>query len=333
MRPLRLEIKGFTAFRDEQEIDFESLESPFAIVGQTGSGKSSVLDAMTYALYGQVDRVDERSTREMISQGQPRMAVAFEFQVGTERLRVTRSMPRQGQTRILVQRFDGEEWKQAGEAADRVRDANRMLRKAVGLDFDGFTRSVMLPQGKFSAFMSGDARERREILTDLLGLGRFLAMGQQARQIAKEASDKAATYDEMIATRYADATPEALQAAREAATGAASRQETLAAAAQGVSAVTERWKAVHDAVRSLRTCAEEVGSAASEAARQASALGNLVADAATAGDALAEATSAAERAERESAAAREAALGAEREGGAPAQLAPPRGQARQPPPA
>ena len=63
MRPLRLEIKGFTAFRDEQEIDFESLESPFAIVGQTGSGKSSVLDAMTYALFGQVDRLDEKTFR------------------------------------------------------------------------------------------------------------------------------------------------------------------------------------------------------------------------------------------------------------------------------
>jgi exonuclease SbcC len=276
MRPLRLGIKGFTAFRDEQEIDFESLESPFAIVGPTGSGKSSILDAMTYALYGQVDRVDERSTREMITQGQPSMAVDLEFEVDDERFRVTRRTPRTGATKVLVQRLVDGEWRQAGEGADRVKDANRMLQRAVGLDFDGFTRSVMLPQGKFSAFMSGDPRQRREILTDLLGLGRFLIMAQHARQIAAEASGKAGTYDEMIATRYADATPEALEAARAAASEGALRQEALATAAAGVGEVAERWKAVHDAVRELRTCAAETRSSADALAEHAARLETLI---------------------------------------------------------
>ena len=322
MRPLRLAIKGFTAFRDEQEVDFESLESPFAIVGQTGSGKSSVLDAMTYALYGQVDRVDERSTREMISQGQPRMAVEFEFEVGSDRFRVTRSMPRgTGATKILVQRFSDGEWKQAGEGADRVRDANRMLREAIGLDFDGFTRSVMLPQGKFSAFMSGDAKERREILTDLLGLGRFLAMGQRARQIAGEASGKADTYEEMIASRYADATPEALGEARKAATAAAARQTSLAKAADGVAGVADRWKAVNDAVRELRSCADEVGTAARAAGQQAARLEQLGAEASSAGDAHRIAAEQAEKAAKQAEAARSDLEAAEREWGTGADLA------------
>ena len=56
MRPLRLEVKGFTAFRDRAEIDFTGFDV-FAIAGPTGSGKSSLLDAMTYALYGRVERV------------------------------------------------------------------------------------------------------------------------------------------------------------------------------------------------------------------------------------------------------------------------------------
>jgi exonuclease SbcC len=321
MRPLRLGIKGFTAFRDEQEIDFESLESPFAIVGPTGSGKSSILDAMTYALYGQVDRVDERSTREMITQGQPSMAVDLEFEVDDERFRVTRRTPRTGATKVLVQRLVDGEWRQAGEGADRVKDANRMLQRAVGLDFDGFTRSVMLPQGKFSAFMSGDPRQRREILTDLLGLGRFLIMAQHARQIAAEASGKAGTYDEMIATRYADATPEALEAARAAASEGALRQEALATAAAGVGEVAERWKAVHDAVRELRTCAAETRSSADALAEHAARLETLAAEAATAGDAHRAASAAAESAAAEAQVARTALEAAERTWGAAADLA------------
>src|SRR5437763_1352690 len=59
MRPLRLAVKGFTAFRDGAEIDFTELDV-FAISGPTGSGKSSLLDAMTYALFGRVERVGDR---------------------------------------------------------------------------------------------------------------------------------------------------------------------------------------------------------------------------------------------------------------------------------
>src|SRR4051812_3528155 len=259
MRPLRLRIKGFTSFRDEQEVEFEDLESPFAIVGPTGSGKSSVLDAMTYALYGEVDRVkgSDTSMKEILSQGQPRMAVTLEFEVDGERFRVARSLARAGQTRILVERFEGGEWRQAGEGADRVREANKMLREGIGLDFDGFTRSVLLPQGKFSAFMSGDAAQRREILTDLLGLSVFDRMGRRARQIAKDANDRAATYDELIASQFAEATPDALSSARSLAAVAAERHTRLLAAAEGVTAVMERWRVVADAVRDLRACASD----------------------------------------------------------------------------
>ena len=323
MRPLRLEIKGFTSFRDEQVIDFESLESPFAIVGPTGSGKSSVLDAMTYALFGEVDRVKGSDTpmREIVSQGQPRMAVALEFEVDGERWRVTRSMPRNGATRILVQRQDGGEWKQAGEGADRVRDANRMLREAIGLDFDGFTRSVLLPQGKFSAFMSGDAAQRREILTDLLGLSVFDRMGRRARQIAKEATDRAATYDELIASQFAEATPEALSAARTEAAEAGERHAKLAAAAGGLTAVMERWKAVAEAVRELRACAADANGVADAVAGHADALAKLADESSAVDETLRHAADAAAEAAEKSEAAGLAVEQAEREHGTTADLA------------
>ncbi|HXJ63815.1 MAG TPA: SMC family ATPase [Actinomycetota bacterium] len=324
MRPLRLEIKGFTSFRDEQAIDFEELESPFAIVGPTGSGKSSLLDAMTYALFGEVDRVKGSDTpmREMVSQGQPRMAVAFEFEVNGDRWRVTRSMPRNGATKILVQRYDGGgDWKQAGEGADRVRDANKLLRDAIGLDFDGFTRSVLLPQGKFSAFMAGDADQRRKILTELLGLNVFDRMGKRARQIAKEANDRAATFDELIGSQFAEATPEALAAARSLAEGAAERHTKLAAAAERVTEVVGRWKSVADEVRELRACATDASGVAAALARQASALAKLTDEAADVDGRLRAATEAAESATSASEAAAAAVEEAERKHGTAADLA------------
>ena len=328
MRPIKLEIKGFTSFRDEQVVDFEGLDL-FAIVGPTGSGKSSVLDAMTYALFGEVDRVkgSETPMREIVSQGQPRMAVALEFEVGADRYRVTRSMPRAGATRILLQRWDGGEWRQAGEGADRVRDANRTLRELIGLDFDGFTRSVLLPQGKFSAFMSGDAAQRREILTDLLGLSLFDRMARRGRQIAKESKDRADTVEELIGSQYAGATPEALDAARQAAREATERQEALTAATERVRGIVDRWRVVANEVRDLRSCAAEAAALARTAARHVETLDGLAAASAGAVRALQQADIAAARARAAAGRASTAREAAEREWGTIADLARAHGEA------
>src|SRR5207253_214962 len=113
MRPLRLELKGFTAFRDATELDLEPLEV-FAISGPTGSGKSSLLDAITYALYGRVERVGDR-VGQLVSQGQPSMAVTLEFEVGRDRYRVTRRTPSgRGATKVLLERLKDGAWAQAG---------------------------------------------------------------------------------------------------------------------------------------------------------------------------------------------------------------------------
>src|SRR6266581_993516 len=135
MRPLRLELKGFTSFRDPVEVDFRNLDL-FAISGPTGSGKSSLLDAMTYALYGRVERVGDRVS-QLISQGQPRMAVTLEYEVGRERYRITRSTAAKGASKILLERSQDGGWIQAGDGADRVRDPDRLIAGTIGLTYDG----------------------------------------------------------------------------------------------------------------------------------------------------------------------------------------------------
>lgn len=286
MRPLRLEVKGFTAFRDPTEVDFTDLDV-FAITGPTGSGKSSLLDAMTYALYGRVERVGDRVS-QLITQGQPRMSVAFEFAVANDRYRVTRSTPStRGATKILVERLDGGEWRQAGEAADRVREAEPMLARAIGLDYDAFTRSVLLPQGKFSEFLTGDPRKRREIVTELLGLGLFGRMAQRANAVGRDAQLQAATRAELLQREFDDATLQNLAAAKAEHAEAVAREQALSASAERVRAMAELWRESSRSIEEVEACAAAAGAAATTAADAAAALAGLAPALVTADDVLA----------------------------------------------
>ena len=175
MRPIRLEIRGFTAFREPQVVDFDGLDL-FAITGPTGSGKSSILDALTFALYGRAERVGD-GVRQLVSQGQPRAAVVLEFEAGGERYRVARSVTADAQDEDPASSAPTRRPSRAGArpatAPTGSATPTRTLERLVGLDYAGFTRAVLLPQGRFAEFLAGDAKTRREILADLLDLGLF----------------------------------------------------------------------------------------------------------------------------------------------------------------
>jgi DNA repair protein SbcC/Rad50 len=293
MRPVRLELKGFTSFRDDQAIDFDGLDL-FAIAGPTGSGKSSILDAITYALYGSVDRVGKQ-VAQLVSQGQPRMAVMLQFGVGKERYRVARSTPAHGGSKILLERWQDGEWRQAGEGADRVREADAMIRQAIGLDFEAFTRSVLLPQGKFAEFLVGDAKDRRNILTELLGLELFERLARLAGEIKRMASAEAGANERLLSTEYAGVTEEAVAEAAVVAAEAAARDASLAAAESALRMLADRWAETERSVQELRACAVDARRAGAISAQSAEALEDLadrLAEAETAASAAATATEA-----------------------------------------
>jgi exonuclease SbcC len=273
MRPVRLELKGFTSFRDDQAIDFDGLDL-FAIAGPTGSGKSSILDAITYALYGYVDRVG-RQVAQLVSQGQPRMAVMLQFGVGKDRFRVARSTPAHGGSKILLERWQEGEWRQAGEGADRVREADAMIRQAIGLDYEAFTRSVLLPQGKFAEFLVGDAKDRRNILTELLGLELFERLAKLAGEIKRVASAEADANERLLSTEYAGVTEEAVAEAAAVAAEAAARDASLAGAEGALRKLADRWAETERSVQGLRTCAADTRRAGGIAAESAEALEDL----------------------------------------------------------
>jgi exonuclease SbcC len=211
LRPLKLELTGFTCFKELQSISFDDLEL-FAIVGQTGAGKSSILDAITYALFGETSRLGSRGLEQLVSQGANGMQVALEFESGHERFRVSRAWSiKASERQVRFEKFDGVRFITAVEGV-KVKDVAGAIQDVVGLDFDGFTRAILLPQGEFDRFLRGDAKERRELLKGLLNLEHFEAMRERANGIARDAKARSDQIKLLLEGEYAGATIETMEA-------------------------------------------------------------------------------------------------------------------------
>ena len=233
MRPVRLELRGFGAFRDLVDIDFEDTDF-FALVGPTGSGKSTIIDALCFALYGKIPRLGSASAAGTVtSLGATEAVVRLTFSIGHERFVVARIL-RLGRTKEV--RFeqlhdDGTTTTLAAQA----RETDRLVESVVGLTFEHFTRCVVLPQGEFARFLHDEPKDRRALLVRLLGLGAYESIRKRADEIGREAATRAAVLGEQLASsRVLDAQGEAVLRARGAALAALDTQvaDALDAAAQ-----------------------------------------------------------------------------------------------------
>jgi exonuclease SbcC len=176
---------------------------------------------------------------------------------------------------VLLERADGDEWMQYGEGADRVRDVNEIVRGLVGLDYSAFTRSVLLPQGKFAEFLTGDPKERRDILTELLGLSIFERMAKHANSLAKDERTRAEMIRDLLEREYAGVTADAVKAAKREAKAARGEEKKLAAAGSKVVKLLERFEAGRRTAEELEECAREAGGLADRLRSVASTLGAL----------------------------------------------------------
>jgi exonuclease SbcC len=210
MKPLKLELTGFTCFREKTVINFEELEL-FAISGPTGSGKSTLLDAMTYALYGQTPRLGSKGLDALMTPNASQLAVQFEFAAQGGIYRATRTLDKKPSGKIdpnvRVEQLNDASWKVFSET-EKIKEANAKLEQLVGLDYDGFTRAILLPQGAFDEFLRGDLTKRRDLLVNLLNLDKVQQMQQEAGQRAKVAESQSKAITERLEQEYAGATPE-----------------------------------------------------------------------------------------------------------------------------
>lgn len=185
MRPESLELEGFTAFREHTRVEFGDADL-FAFTGPTGAGKSSLIDAMIFALYGKVPRLGEKLVEPVISKGKQQARVRLDFALGGQRYtaaRVVRRTKSGATTKEATLERGGEVLAQgAPELDDRV-------GKLIGLDLQQFTTCVALPQGEFARFLQQRPADRQRLLSHLLGLRIYTRIRQMAygRRVDAEA--------------------------------------------------------------------------------------------------------------------------------------------------
>ena len=229
MRPLSLRIEGLRSFRKEVAIDFGDRRQ-IAVVGDTGAGKSSILEAMTYALYGKTSFA--HANQDLMNDMSDRTRVVLRFRVSDQECEVARTLRRDGKGKVKQSgarlRLMGEDGEPV-ELVEQVRRVDERIEQLVGLDKDAFLRTVILPQGRFARLLVEDQpRERSRVLRQLWPTGDLERAGELATRAREDLSETRAQLQQEAAAHPED--PEAQMAELNEAAATARRQADAASA-------------------------------------------------------------------------------------------------------
>lgn len=208
MKIHQLSLSAFGPFAQTQDIDFDAVGAAglFLIHGRTGAGKSSLLDAMCFALFGSIPR-------QRVSSGAVKVAsdhapgqqptVSMEFSVAGRRLRITRTasyevVGRKGQSTtrrstVLLEELRAGRWQ---EQAVKEQETGEFIKTTLGLDLQQFVQLILLPQGEFAAFLRAKPDDRGALLERLFAIDRFRGVESwltERRTVARTQRDEALT--------------------------------------------------------------------------------------------------------------------------------------------
>jgi DNA repair protein SbcC/Rad50 len=177
--PQRVMLSGFLCYKEEQSIEFDGNATLWMLSGLNGSGKSAIFDALTYALFGH-HRGGGTGAVELINKDSDTLVVAFDFLFEDIVYRARRTLKRdtRGGARGTQQIFRHEPTK--GKAAwlpieetSQKREFDAWIASTIGLNYDTFTSSVLLLQGKAEKLLDSRPEGRREVLASIVDLGRY----------------------------------------------------------------------------------------------------------------------------------------------------------------
>ncbi|RAY11772.1 SMC family ATPase [Actinomadura craniellae] len=294
MRLHRLEITAFGPFAGTQVVDFDALAGAglFLVHGQTGAGKTSVLDAVCFALYGQVPGPRGAARGLHSDHAPPGLGpeVVLETTVRGRRLRITRSpeweRPKKrgsGTTRenarVVVQEYEHGGW--TGRTT-RIDEAAHLIEHLLGMTVHQFWQVAMLPQGEFAAFLRSGADKRREVLERLFAtevfaqVERWLAerrrqTGRAAEELRAEAESTADRIAELTGARR----PEPAKASRPRLAEPADEPADIEVLGPWATELAGQLAAVHDETAAVLAGAEAALAAARTAADRAKALADM----------------------------------------------------------
>jgi exonuclease SbcC len=268
MRPLELTLKGFRSYREETTFDWRGRRL-VGVVGPIGSGKSSILDAVAFALYGKTPTFD-RDTKSLIHQLADECHVELRFEVDGQVWRAVRALRRRGASGHQL-------WRLATDAPDAAaleeitgeKGVRERVEQLLGMEFDAFSRSVLLAQNRFADFLKATPKARNEVLKGVFGYERFDA----AHEVARSRVDTATAGLEVLAAegerlalakgRLAEARTR-LETATERATRLGEAREAIETAVRVGREATDRETEATKTIASITTAAEAIGSIPAE---------------------------------------------------------------------
>lgn len=175
MKPIRLTMTAFGPYKDKEVVDFGELNGHrlFLVSGNTGSGKTTIFDAICFALYGEAsgeDRSDPKTLRSQFAADDVYTSVEFEFELKRRTYRILRQLPHvkegnksaTGEKYEFVETTGGQETMMVDRYA--VRQINERMMSLIGLTKDQFSQIVMLPQGEFRKLLTSDTENKEEIM-------------------------------------------------------------------------------------------------------------------------------------------------------------------------
>lgn len=217
MRPLKLRLQAFGSYVEEQVLDFETAlaNAPFVLIhGATGTGKTTILDAIVFALYGESSGNIREGTTLRSSTAPPERVteVEYVFALGRRRFRVLRSpaYERMSRGKMTRRAATGQLYRLPDEGEDgeetlldsNVTEVSKRIGQLIGFDADQFRQVVLLPQGQFQRFLLAEVKDRSAIMQHIFRTERYQrleeALLQESIRLENAAKEERAQIDQML---------------------------------------------------------------------------------------------------------------------------------------
>jgi DNA repair protein SbcC/Rad50 len=265
MRPLRLMFEGFGSYRDRTDIELHDVDF-FVLTGPTGAGKSTVIDALCFALYGTVPRWGKKDAiRNALAPSVNEGRVCLVFEAAGGRYAAVRLLRRtaQGNVQTKEARLDRlddsvppdadltkilEAVAESRAEGDKVTGA---VSELLGIGYEQFTQCVVLPQGRFAEFLQAKPSDRQDLLIQLLAYAVYENVGQRARERAKVALGKLDMAQKRL-NELGAVTDEVVAVAERQVADLEKLVPVVDEAVERMDAVRDQWKEANAATKTAR---------------------------------------------------------------------------------